>query len=177
MFELGVTIWIPCALFRLAVRLQTVTREFQECGDSAIRHGVMLSLKFFRQLAGALACPAQRRFWMAARHGINQGIKCCSQSRIDFGQFLATTSRTANPSADRLIGLCPATFQVAYTHCDRVPCQAGGDGNGRDTAPTQCHRFGSGPLSPHPLVHHWGQSEKLFPDPLHRGCVPHALTM
>jgi len=86
-------------------------------------------------------------------------------------------SRTANPIADCLIGMGPATFQIAYSHSDRVSCQARGAGDCRDAAPTQCHRFSGGPLPTHPLVHHWGQSEEFLPDPFYRGCILHARKM
>ncbi len=175
--ELGVAIGMPRALPRLAIGLQAITREFQKRGDRAIRHGVVLSLKFFRQLARALARPTQRRLRMTARRRIDQRVKGCLQSRVDLGQLLATATRTPKPSGDRLTGMCPAMFQVTYPRGDRVPCQARGDGNGGDATPSQGHRFGGSPLSPHSLVHHRCQGQEFLSNPFRRGRVSHAPTM
>ena len=111
---------------------------------------------------------------MTARHRINQGIECRPQSRVDFGQLLATTAQTADPRGDGFVGVRPAMFQVAYSRSDRVPRQTRSDGDGRDATPTQCHGFGGGPLSSHSLVHHWSQREEFLSNPFRRGRVLHA---
>jgi short chain dehydrogenase len=125
----------------------------------------------------ALERPTQRRLRVTASRRIDQCVKCCPQPRVDFSQLLATTTRVAKPGGDRLVGMSPATFQVAYSRRDRVSCQARGDGDGRDATPTQCHRFGGGPLPPHSLVHHRSQSEEFLSNSFRRGRVSHAPRM
>ncbi len=114
---------------------------------------------------------------MTARHGINQGIQGRPQSRVDFGQLLAPAAQTADPRRRQAHRGVPGDVPVRVFPRDRVPCQARGDSDGRDAAPTQCPGFGGGPLSSHALVHHRGQGEEFLSNPFRRVRVSHATTM
>src|SRR6266851_1731411 len=73
--ELGVTIRVVRALFRCAGALQTVVERVQQ-----VRHGLMadlvsLTYQLGRQLAGALAGPAQGRHGVSTGGGFHQRLQ------------------------------------------------------------------------------------------------------
>ena len=108
---------------------------------------------------------------MASGHGIHQSLQGRQQSGIVFGQRLSPATCRTNPRAHFGARMRSTGFQLARPTHDRVPRQAGRQGHGSDTSPTQIIGFARGPLSAHPLIHQSRQRPVLIPYPLDDGFV------
>src|ERR1035437_38130 len=62
-------------------------------------------------------------------------------------------------------------FYLARPTHDGVPRQAGRQGHGSDTSPTQIIGFARGPLPAHPLIHQTRKRSVFIPYPLDDGFV------
>lgn len=95
--ELRVPIWILFALQHLRGALQAEALGFQQLPHQAVADLVTLCLQGLRQLAQALAGPAQRRLWIAARLGIHQRQQGRHHRSVLLFDPLATSARTTYP--------------------------------------------------------------------------------
>ncbi len=150
--ELGVTIRVVRALFRCAGALQTVVERVQQ-----VRHGLMadlvsLTYQLGRQLAGALAGPAQGRHGVSTGGGFHQRLQVVDQGRILRGQRLASAAWGTHPlhAIGRRGGFGPGGvpwigLEFADARANGDALQAGGVGDRRDPTTPQHHRLGRCP--------------------------------
>ena len=143
-----------------------------------VRHGLMADLvplphQLGRQLAGALARPAQRRHRVSPRDRLHQGLQVLDQTGILAGQRLASASWCAHPlhairssrfglRARRWTGL-----EFAHADANGGALQPGGIRHRRDPAASEHHRFGGCPQPTPSLIQIRAQRLKLRPDARH----------
>src|ERR1035437_8244313 len=94
--ELGIPIGMVATLQHLAWRLQAILELLQQPRHGPIRDLMTLRLERRRQLAGALARPAQGRHGIATRRRLDQRFQIPQQRRV---MHLAGHAPTTAPSA------------------------------------------------------------------------------
>jgi len=80
--ELGVAVWIVGALAGLAIGLQAELLPLQQFANDRVADLVAELFQFGGQPAQALAGPAQRRHWIAARARLDERVQILKQSGI-----------------------------------------------------------------------------------------------
>src|SRR5580658_1867052 len=101
--ELLVAIGVFRALAHLARPLQAVLHAVQQLADLLRTYLVSHRAKLLGELTDALARPTQRRFGIATRQRLYEGIQVPYDRRILLDQQLATRARTAHPLLARRI--------------------------------------------------------------------------
>src|SRR3954471_17807951 len=119
-----------------------------------------LALQLVGEPAQALAGPAQRRFRIAARGRLDQGLESRPQLRIGLDRGLAARARPTQPAPRprALVG------QVLEPAPDGARRQAGDLSHCRDAAIAGGLRFGGGPQAAPPLVEKGLQRFVALPD-------------
>ena len=149
--ELGVAIGVAAALARLAVALQAVAQVAQRLRDPLVTDPVPQLTQGHRQLAHALAGPAQRRLRGPARHRLHQPLQVVAHARVGLHDLPAPAARAADPPR-RGTGDRPG--QLGDPQPDRRARQAGGAGHRGDAAPAEGEGFGRRHGAAAPLVQH-----------------------
>ena len=139
--KLRVAVRMPAALACLGVGLQAEAEIVQQRADQGAADPVALGLQLVGEPAQALAGPAQRRFRIAARGRLDQGLESRPQLRIGLDRGLAARARPTQPARRQraLVG------QVLEPAPDGARRQAGDLSHCRDAAIAGGLRFGGGP--------------------------------
>src|SRR5208283_4984975 len=175
--KLGVAIRMRRAFLDLAVGLQAVAQLLQQVRNHAVCYGMVLPLKFLRQLACALTRPAQGRFWVPSGNRIDQSIQSLQQSGIDLRQGLAPTPDTSQADTNGFARMCLAMLKFTDTSRYGISGETCSIRDSCDAAPTERDGFSGSPLSTHALVHYWRKREILLPYPFDCCSVLHARTI
>jgi len=130
--ELGVTVGVVVAFARLAVALQAVAPGVQHPRHPRMADRMPLGAQLGRQLAHALAGPAQGRLRVPPRRRLDQPLQVRPHARIFLDRRLAPASRPADtPRCGD--GARPAEF--LDPHLDDFARQTRGARHGRNPAP------------------------------------------
>src|SRR4051812_26858796 len=89
---------MAAALACLGVGLQAEAEIVQQRADQGAADPVALGLQLVGEPAQALAGPAQRRFRIAARGRLDQGLESRPQLRIGLDRGLAARARPTQPA-------------------------------------------------------------------------------
>src|SRR4051812_28939056 len=151
---------MPAALACFGVGLQAEAEIVQQRADQGAADPVALGLQLVGEPAQALAGPAQRRFRIAARGRLDQGLESRPQLRIGLDRGLAARARPTQPARRQraLVG------QVLEPAPDGARRQAGDLSHCRDAAIAGGLRFGGGPQAAPPLVEKGLQRFVALPD-------------
>src|SRR5512144_439220 len=101
MSKLSVTVWMRTAFTGLAVSWQAVVQRSQQPVDRARTDPITLLAELVRQLAHALAGPAQRRLGVAPGHRLHQRLQRRQQRRGLFRESLAPAAAPPNRRLER----------------------------------------------------------------------------
>ena len=166
--KLGVAVRVRAAFTRLAVGLQAVVQRPQQPVDRARADPITLRAEFVRQLAHALAGPAQRRPGVAPGHRLHQRLQRRQQRRVLLRESLAPPAAPPNKRLERRSAALPLLADAGDHGISGHPRGLGHDGN---AAAPQGDGFRTRPPTPHSLVHQRTERFKLLSDQTH---VAHA---
>ena len=131
---------------------------------------VPLQRQLLREMARALAGPAQGRLWIAPRQRSHQAIQLNAQLRVGLAQPLAPTARLAQSRTDFRIGAAFSGHQLGQPFAYRVRRHPRGVAHRTHATPTIGPRFGRRPMSTRSLIQHRCQRSVLRFNLLYRGC-------
>src|SRR5512147_693086 len=166
MSKLSVTVWMRTAFTRLTVGLQAVVQRSQQPVDCARTDPITLLAELVRQLAHALAGPAQRRLGVAPGHRLHQRLQRRRQRRNLLRESLAPAAAPPNRRLERRSAALslPLLSDAGNYGISRHPRGLGYDGN---AAAPQGDGFRTRPQTPHSLVHQRTERFKLLSDQTH----------
>ena len=96
-FKLGVAVGMVNAFACFAIRLKAVTHLVQQAANNVGANVDVSMLQLFRKFLNAFARPPQRRFGIAPRDRINQGVEFLTDVRINcLGLFSSATWKAAS---------------------------------------------------------------------------------
>ena len=122
----------------LPIRLQAVAQLLQQLTDLLMRDAMALSLQLRRQMAHALARPAQRRLRIASRGRLDQLLQVAQQCRVFIPRALPSAAGFANPARSARAG---GLAQLRQPSSNRVPRHPGRARDDRDASRAQDLRF------------------------------------
>jgi hypothetical protein len=159
--KLGVAIRVGAAFERLAVGLQAVAQLPQQLGDQLMADPMPPRPQLGRQLAHALAGPAQRGLRITARGRLDQPLQIRPQRRVGVHRPLPASAGPSHPLRGRPHGGRRA--QLGQPRLDRAARDPGHAGDTRHPAPAQRQRFGGSHQAPPPLIQQRRQHGKPLP--------------